>query len=163
MKTFFRLILPLLALSFVAGAKKTPEVTVRFHTEANRLDGERFATPVQLRFPPRQTYIERVPSISERQIKAIYPFQAPDGSWGCAFMLDHSGKLNLEVISTERRGSSVVAFVSTKNGTHQVIDMQIDKVITDGIISIPSGLTEMEVGALQKAFPTIGQTPAKRG
>lgn len=163
MKIFLRLLLPVFALCFVAGAKKTPEITVRFHAEANRLDGERFATPVQLKFPPRQTYIERVPSISERQIKAIYPFQAPDGSRGCAFMLDNSGRLNLEVISTERRGSSIVAFVSTKNGTHQVIDMQIDKIITDGIISIPSGLTDLEIAALQKAFPTIGQAPAKRG
>lgn len=162
MKTFFRLILPLLALSFVAGAKKNPEITVRFHAEANRLDGERFATPAQLKFPPRQAHIQRVPTISERQIKGIFPFQAPDGSWGCAFKLDASGRLALEVLSTERRGSSIVAFVGTKSGTHQVIDMQIDKVITDGIITIQHGLTELEVAALRKAFTTLGQTATTR-
>jgi hypothetical protein len=160
MKIFVRLILPLVALCFVAAAKK-PEVSVRFHSEANRLDGERFASPIQLKNPPRETFIQRVPTISERQIKAIFPFQAPDGTWGCSFMLDHSGRLNLEVLSTERRGSSFVAFVGTKKGTHQVIDMQIDKVITDGIITIQYGLTELEVAALQKAFPTLGQASKK--
>lgn len=155
MKRYFRLFLPILALCFVAFAKKQPDVTVRFHAEANRMDGERFSTPAQLKYPPRQTFLQRIPAISERQIKAIYPFQAADGTWGCAFMLNPSGRLALEVLSTDRRGSSVVAFVSTKTGTHQVIDMQIDKVITDGIITIQHGLTELEVAALQKAFPAI--------
>lgn len=158
MKFLFRL-LPIIALCFVAAAKK-PTITVRFHAEANRLDGERFSTPVQLKYPPRQTFIQRVPVVSERQIKAIYPFQAEDGTWGCSFLLDNSGRLGLEVVSTERRGSSLVAFVSTKTGTHQVIDMQIDKVITDGIISIQHGLTELEVAALRKGFKSIAPSTA---
>lgn len=146
----------LLALSFLGMAKK-PEITVRFFAEANPHDTEKFSRPITFHNPERQGFIESVPSIHEKYIKAIYPFQARDGSWGCAFQLDNSGRINLEVVSTERRGSYLVAFVSTKGGTHQVTELLIDKPIRDGIISIPSGLTEMEVGALTKAFPTIGQ------
>lgn len=162
MKALFRLVLPIVALVFVAAAKKQPEITVRFHAEAKRLDGERFAQPVQLKNPPRAAYLERVPTISERQIKAIYPFEATDGSWGCAFKLDQSGRLALEVLSTDRRGSSIVAFMGTKLGTAQVIDMQIDRPVNDGIVSIPYGLTRMQIEALEKAFPVLGQPTKKR-
>jgi hypothetical protein len=159
----FRLLsLSLLALCLIAGAKKEPELTVRFHREANRLDGEQFANPVQLRFPPRQAYIEKIPSISERHIYAIYPMQAPDGTWGCTFQLNPSGRMNLEVLSTEFRGKSLVVFISTKRGVHQVIDMQIDKPISDGIISVPNGLSQMEIAALEKAFPIMGQVGKKK-
>jgi hypothetical protein len=121
------------------------------------MDGERFANPVKLLYPPRDAFVQKVPTISERQIKSMYPYQAVDGSWGCAFQLDASGRLALEVLSTEKRGSSVVVFIGTKSGAHQVIDMKVDKVITDGIVTIPRGLTEMEVEALKKNFPPMPQ------
>lgn len=155
-------LLPVLAavlLVFTAGTSKKPDLTVRFHAEANERDSDRFAQPVTLRFPPRQAFIERVPSLNERHVRAIYPFQAADGSWGCAFQLDGSGRLNLEVLSTERRGRSLVVFVGTKGGTHQVIDMLIDRRITDGIITVQRGLTELEVQALRKKFPAITAAP----
>jgi hypothetical protein len=162
MNALIRLLTPLLALAFLGAAKKQPEITVRFHAEAKRLDGERFSSPVQLRHPPRQAYIERVPTISERHIKAIYPFEATDGTWGCAFQLDGSGRLALEVMSTDRRGSSLVPFMGTKLGAVQLVDMQIDKIVSDGLVSIPYGLTRMQVEALEKAFPIIGQPKKKR-
>src|SRR5687767_13402755 len=101
------------SLCFLGMAKKESPITVRFHAEANAHDTEKFAAPVPFKNPPRQGFIERVSVISERQIKAIYPFEAPDGSWGCAFMLDNRGRLALEVVSTQRRGSSLVAFIAT--------------------------------------------------
>jgi hypothetical protein len=59
------------------------------------------------------------------------------------------------MISAEQRGHSIVAFVGTKKGTRQVIDMIIDRRITDGLITIPSGLTEEEMLLLRKNFHTI--------
>src|SRR5690349_18301086 len=125
MKSACRLFIPLIALLLLCGAAKKPELTVRFHTEANQRDGDAFASPIQLKYPPRPAFIEKVPSLSERNIQAIYPFEAPDGTWGCAFKLDNSGRINLEVLSTERRGTSLIAFVSTKANTHQVAEMII--------------------------------------
>ena len=145
--------LALAALCCLGFGRKEFAVTVRFFAEANRNDTERFSSPIQFRNPPRAAFVEKVPSISERNIKAVYPFRANDGTMGCAFRLDDSGRVNLDVVSTERRGSSMVAFVSTKGGTHQVIDMVIDRTVSDGIISIQRGLTELEIAAIVKQWP----------
>jgi hypothetical protein len=150
-----RILLLVLAAGSLAMARKAP-VTVRFFAEANRMDTNSFASPIQLHFPEREAYIEKIPSINEGMIEAIYPFQAADGSWGAAFKLDHKGRIDLELLSTERRGTSLVVFVGTKTGTHRVIDMIIDKPVRDGIITIPRGLTEMEIGSLTKEFPAWG-------
>lgn len=156
MNSVLRLIPAALALACLAMAKQ-PDVSVRFFAEANQRDGEPFSKPVTMHFPERQAYIEKIPSISERSIKAMYPFQATDGTWGASFLLDNKGRIDLEVVSTERRGSSMVIFVVTKKGVHQVIDMIIDKPVRDGIISIPRGLTELEIAALTKVYPIIGK------
>ena len=56
------------------------------------------------------------------------------------------------MLSTERRGSSMVIFVVTPKGIHQVIDVLIDKKVRDGVITIPSGLTALEIAALKKEY-----------
>ena len=151
MKSAPRLFPVLLALACLAMAKK-PSVTVRFYAEANARDGEPFSKPITLHYPERQAYIERVPSISEQSIKAMYPFQVLDGSWGAAFKLDNKGRIDLEVLSTERKGSSMVIFVVTPKGIHQVVDVLIDRKVRDGVIIIPRGLTELEITALKKEY-----------
>ena len=157
MKFALRFLPAVLALACLAMASQ-PAVSVRFYAEANARDGEPFSKPITLHNPERQSYIERIPAINERNIKMMsHPVQAADGSWGVSFMLDDKGRLDLEVVSTERKGSSMVVFVVTKKGIHQVIDMLIDKPVRDGIISIQRGLTEMEVAALSKAYPVAGQ------
>lgn len=159
-KNLLRLLPAMVACLFLGMAKK-PLITVRFYAEANKLDTDRFAKPFTFRNPPREGYVENVPTIHEKFIKAIYPFQARDGTWGCAFQLDGSGRINLEVVSTERRGTMLVAFIGTKGGVHQVVELLIDKPIRDGIISIPSGLTELEIAALTKQWPVLGQRKKK--
>ncbi len=155
-RTTLYCLLALLACGFLGMAQK-PKLTVRFYEEANERDTDRFARPFLFHHPDRKGFLNNIPPIHEKMIKAVYPFQAPDGSWGCTFILDHSGRLALEVISTSRNGSTLVAFVSTKNGTHQVVDLLVDKPITDGIISIPRGLTELETAAISKTWPVLGQ------
>jgi hypothetical protein len=150
-----RLLPALLACVFLGMGKK-PTIIVRFYAEANQQDTERFAQPINLKHPPRQAYIERVATLHEKQIQAIYPFQASDGSWGCAFKLDNQGRLGLSIISAERRGGTIVGFIGTKSGTHQAAELTIDKPIHDGIITIPNGLTELEIGALTKEYPVLG-------
>ena len=135
-------------------AKKT-EVTVRFFEEANAMDTDKFARVITFKHPPRKGYISSIPAVHEGMIKAVYPFQAPNGTWGCAFKLDESGQMSLEILSTQAR-HSVVAFVSTKTGTHQAAELLIDQRITDGIISIPNGLTDLEIEAIKQNWPVIG-------
>jgi hypothetical protein len=139
-----------------------PKVTVRFHTETNKQDGNTFAMPVKLKFQQRQTYLARVPEFSERNIQAIYPFRSSDGSWGCVFQLDPQGRLRLETMSSEAQGSALVVFIGTKNGQHQVVDMLIDKPVLDGIITVPRGITDLEALVLSQQFPVIGQEKNKK-
>ena len=146
----------LAACASLAMAKKYP-VTVRFFAEANALDGSTFSNPIKFESARREGHIEKIPTVSERNIEAIYPFRAPDGTMGCAFKLDRSGTIALDVLSTERRGSALVAFVGTKKGVHQVIDMIIDRPVNDGIITIQRGLTTLEVVALRKQWPVMGE------
>ena len=154
MKSVARLFLIVLALAGL-GMSQKPAVTVRFYAEANARDTEAFSKPVTLHNPEREAFIEKVPSISERSIKAMYPFQVTDGSWGAAFKLDNDGRINLEVLSTNRRGSSMVIFVVTAKGAHQVVDVVIDRKVRDGVIVIPRGLTPLEMEALKKRYGAL--------
>jgi len=155
MKLVTSLLAAPLLLCLCTGMAKKPDFMVRFYAEANEQDTERFASPVKLKYPPREAFVERVPTVSERNIKGVYPFPATDGTWGCSFKLDPSGRLALEIASTEHRGRAMVAFVGTKKGTHQVIDMMIDQRISDGIITIQHGLTTLEMDMLQRQFPDM--------
>lgn len=161
MKSGLRFLAIVLALACLGMARKQA-VTVRFYAEGNARDGASFSRPIKVGQPPREIYIESIPSINEHNLKAIYPFQASDGSWGAYFQLDQKGRIDLEVVSTERRGTVMVAFIGTANGVHQVIDMVVDKPILDGIIAIPRGMTELEVAALTKEYPIMGQVKKKR-
>ena len=148
------LLLLVLALGSLGFAKK-PVITVRFHVEANARDGQPFAMPITFHNPERQGFMTQIPAVSERNVEAIFPFPAADGTSGCAFKLDNFGRTALEEMTISNRGAAVVAFVGTKTGTHQVIDMVVDKVIRDGIISIPRGLTDLEINALEMEFKNM--------
>lgn len=160
MKPQFSLLLALLGLPLLGMASKPP-VIIRFYVEANANDTDHFATPIDLHHPDRKAFIEKVPVIHERMIKAVYPYETPDGTWGCALKLDENGRIDLEVASTEHRSGTMVVFVGTKTGTHQVVDMLIDKPIKDGVINVPYGLTHLEVEALAQEFGVIGQKKKK--
>jgi hypothetical protein len=162
-----RLLLPVIALCCLGMAERPPAISVRFFAEANARDSSTFSTPIK--FGDREAFLEKVPTIHERQIRAIYPFKAPDDTWGCAFKLDNDGRLGLELVSTSRRGSYLVGFLGTKKGNHRMVDMIIDRTVTDGIISVPRGLTDLEIAVLSKEFKVLrGATavpklkPAKR-
>ena len=146
-----------LSHSCPAMTKKTP-IAVRFHTEANKNDSDAFSIPVNLIYQKRQAYLSKVADISEKMIEKILPFPAKDGSWGCVIKLNPQGRIRLENMSGMMRGSALVIFVTTEVSRHQVADMIIDRVVTDGIITIPRGLTDLEVALLKKEFKVLGET-----
>jgi hypothetical protein len=154
----FRTLLPILALFLVAFAKKPPQATVRFHTEANQQDTEQFAVAISLQNPPRKVYMQKIPFLSENDVDAIYPFAAQDGTMGCAFKFNYHGTLELDTQSIMRRGTVILGYI---NGRF-VTDMLIDKRVSDGILTIPSGLTPVEIASLQKRFHTLGDPKSKK-
>ena len=164
MKSAFRFVsLTVLALALLGMAQKPPGIIVRFYVEANKQDTETFSTPVTLKNPPRQAFIEKIPVVSEKSFRAIFPFRSADGTWGCAFKLDDQGKLDLDTVSSSKRGYAIVPLIITKVGRHQFAELVIDRPVHDGIISIPSDITELEIAELKKTYPVIGQEPKKKG
>jgi hypothetical protein len=158
LRPFLIALCALSTFSFLGAAKRQPKVSVRFHTEANALDGDSFAMAAMLQHPVRETHLGKIPEFTEQNVIAIYPFPAPDGSMGCAFKLDRQGQIALSTLSLERRGTSLVAFVNGR----QVIDMLIDRPVKDNVVTIQRGLTPQEIASLEKRFHILGEN-AKRG
>jgi|SRR5579862_9164949 len=151
------LCLLLLAASLTAMGKKQPPFSIRFYAEGNPQDTGTFATQIQLLSPPKMVYIQKIPALSERDIIAAYPFDAADGSKGCGFKLDDHGTMMLDSISVEKRGTMLVAVVNGR----QVVDLQIDKRISDGIVVIPNGLQPLEIEMIKKRFHMMGPAATK--
>ena len=155
---FMRFLLPLLGLCLIAGASK-PKVTVRFHVQVNEVTGEPFSMNTRAPGSNENLTLSKVSSINETDIKAIYPFPAPDGSIGCAFRLDAHGQLMINTLSTESRGATLVGFINGRPVTAMLIDRQI----TDGMVVINQGILPEELQLLVKAFPVLGQNQNKKG
>ncbi len=137
-----------------AGSKhRDPSIAIRFHAQVNTFDPT-FAAQVKIGNPPRQLIVEKIPSLSERDIVGFYPFKAADGSFSAAFQLDRHGSIILQSLSLEKRGQSILAAVNAR----PVALLTVDKTITDGIIYIPSGLTLDEIHQMGASFSLIGQT-----
>lgn len=144
------LLLPLRAPA--GGHRLDPNITVRFFVQATTFDTS-FATKVEVGTPPREVIIEKIPSISERDIASFYPFQAPDGTYAVAFQLDRHGQIILETLSSSKRGSLLIAAINGR----VISPLLIDKAITDGIIYVPSGFTQPELRALGSSFLITGR------
>jgi len=131
--------------------KKQPTLSIRFYTQTSQQDTDSFAAPVTL-LNGQQTYIDQIASISDRDIVAVYPFPVADGSGGCAFKLDDHGQIALDSLSVEKRGTLLIATI----GSRQVSDILIDQRVSDGVLTIPSGINTDEMKQILAKFPVMG-------
>jgi hypothetical protein len=150
MRHRFFLIL-LLALCCLGMAKKKPAFSIRFYTETSSNDSDTFAAPVTL-LNGKPTYVDQIAAISERDIVAIYPFAVADGSGGCTFKLDDHGTISLDTLSVAKRGTQLIAVIDGQ----QIADILIDQRVSDGIVTIPGGITTDEMKKMLKKYPVIG-------
>jgi hypothetical protein len=137
------------------GMANKPKVTVRFYVETNALDGEATSNPVHLRFANKDIHVGKMPPFSELNFRSVLPYRTSDGTWGCVIQLDTQGTMRLDTLSNEARNASMVVFVSTKQGVHQVVDMIIDRNVKDGVLTIPCGLTDGEIAVFRQQFKVI--------
>jgi len=154
----FRLALLLLALCLPpgarAGAQRQPEIAVRFLLTADPRDGATFVTT--LTWQGRPVVVSRVPVFSEREIVSIFPFTAEDGTFGCALQLNDSGRVALQTITVAHRGGRAFILV----GGRVITPLALDRIVSDGIVTIPFGLTEADIRGLGKSFRIM---PEARG
>lgn len=149
------LLLVTLSPSALAGSSNRKKVVfaIRIHGEGSPEDGEKFTAPVTL-LDGRQAILSIMPLLSEHDIKAVYPFRAANGSGGAYLRLDAHGANLLTEFSIERMGRKQILAVMV-NG-RQVVDLEIDKPVRDGVFVIPFGLTMTEEAQLVNSYPIIG-------
>ncbi len=141
------ILLPALT-GYGGGSKKKTEIAVRFHAQADANDGEVFSSPLTIGDPPRDIFISKIPVVSENDITSVYTFPASDGTLGAYFRLDSHGRFSLEAITVAKKGGILVGMVNGRPAT----TLFIDKIIKDGVIGIPSGLTITEIELMEKEF-----------
>ena len=147
----------LLGLCCLGMGRKKLDLSIRFYTQTSQADSDSFAVPVSM-LNGQKTYIDQVAAISEHDIIAIYPFTAADGSGGCTFKLDDHGTISLDTLSVAKRGTLLIG---TIDGT-QLSDILIDQRISDGIVTIPNGITTDMMKELLKRYPVIGGKGGKK-
>jgi hypothetical protein len=143
----------------MAGTSKPP-LSLRFHTETNPNGGDEFTLKVPLPDSNQTLCLSKVAVISEQDVMAIFPFPANDGTQGCALKLDEHGRIALDTLSQESRGTMLLGFLNTR----LVSAVQIDRHVTSGVLYIARGLTPQEIGILSKHFPALGaKKKSKKG
>jgi len=146
-----------IALLVVAsGEAKKPRCTFRAHTEANASDGPVFSTEIRSMLSGKKVVIEKMPSLSERDVVSFQAYPASDGSYGALLQLNDHGRIALDSLSIERRGTFLFIFVNGR----PLAELQIDRRVSDGKIYIASGLTSNDIELMKKEWRPI--TPAKK-
>jgi len=152
MKTGF--VAALCAVLFLPSAfAKGRHCTLRVHAEANSHDGTVFSKAIRSQFPGKKVVIEKTPSLSELDVVAFRPYPASDGSYGVLLQLDDHGKMALDALSIERRGSLLFIFINGR----AVTELQVDRRVSDGQIYLPSGLSPKDIELMRKDWRIIGE------
>jgi|SRR5438876_7974179 len=126
---------------------------LRVHAQANPRDTEVFATSVRAQVSGKEVAIEKMPWISEQDVIAFSPYPARDGTYGALLQLDEHGRVVLDTLSVERRGSFLFVFVNGR----PITELEVDKRISDGKIFIRSGLTAADIESMKRDWRLIPQ------
>jgi hypothetical protein len=136
-----------------AGVAKQRHCIFRVHAQANPQDTAVFSTSVRAQVSGKNVAIEKIPRISEQDVIAFYPYAAANGTYGALFQLDEHGRIALDALSIERRGSLLFVLINGR----PITELEIDKRVSDGKIYIPSGLSAADIGLMKKDWRLIGQ------
>jgi hypothetical protein len=143
----------IVAFLTISATGKDRHCVFRVHAEANPHDTAVFSSSVQALFSGKQVAIERIPRLSERDVVAFYPYSAADGTYGALFQLDEHGRIALDELSVERRGTLLFVLINGRPLTELLVDQRV----SDGRIYIASGLTKADIDLMKKDWRLIGQ------
>lgn len=143
----------MVAVCLSAALAKPARCTFRLHCEANAHDTDVFATHYVSKFTGKPIVIEKTATITEFDVAGFYPVPASDGTFGALIQLNDHGRLVLDTLSVERRGSDLFVFINGR----QITELQIDRRVSDGKVYVPSGLTSADIALMRKQWKMIGQ------
>ncbi len=136
---------------------KSRHCIFRVHAEANPRDSSAFASAVKATISGKQVAIQKVASLSESDVVAFSAYTAPDGTFAALLRLDDHGRVMLDTLSMEHRGSLLYLFMNGRALT----ELQVDKRVSDGQIYIPSGLTAFDLKLMRKDWKVIAPKKSK--
>ena len=84
---------------------------------------------------------------------SVFPVLGQERNLWRAAQLDEHGRVVLDTLSVERRGSLLFVFINGR----PITELEIDKRVSDGKIYIPSGLTSADIELMKKDWRMIGQ------
>jgi len=142
-----------LVFALAESVAKQRHCTLRVHAQANSRDTEVFATSVRAQISGKNVAIEKMPWISERDVMAFSSYPAENGTYGALIQLDEHGRVVLDTLSVERRGTFLFLFINER----LITALQVDKRVSDGKIYIPSGLTAADIDLMKKDWRLIGR------
>jgi hypothetical protein len=153
-------ILAILIVAFFASSAtgKDRHCTFRVHAEANPNDTATFSSSVKAMFSGKTVAIERLPRLSEQDVVAFYPYPTADGNYGALFQLDEHGRIALDALSIERRGTLLFVLINGR----PVTELQVDQRVSDGRVYVASGLTKADIELMKKCWRLIGEKKKKR-
>jgi len=152
MKTLCAFALSLL-LALPAAIAKERHCIFRVHAQGNSQDTAVFSTSVRAQVSGKDVAIEKIPRISEQDVIGFYPYPAANGTYGALFQLDEHGRIALDTLSIERRGSLLFVIINGR----PITELEIDKRVSDGKIYIASGLTAADITLMKKDWRLLGQ------
>jgi hypothetical protein len=152
MRGFVASILCFFVFGGVAEARK-PHCTLRAHLEGNANDSDVFSSQLTSPTTGRNVVIQKTPAISEHDVVGFTTYPNRDGSYGALFALNDHGKLALDTLSIEKRGTFLYVFVNGK----PVAELQIDRRVSDGKLYVASGLSAADVELMKKQWPAKGR------
>jgi hypothetical protein len=133
---------------------KAPHCMLRIHAEANAQDTDVFASSIRAQVSGKPVFIEKIPSISERDVIGFHPYALGNGNYGVLFQLNDHGRLALDTVSVEHRSGYLFIFINGR----AITEMQIDKRVSDGKIYISSGIKEADVQLMKKDWRILGDS-----
>jgi hypothetical protein len=141
------------AFALIDAAAKERHCTFRVHAQANPQDTDVFSISARAASSGKEVAIEKLPWITEHDVRAFSPYPAQNGTFGALFQLDDHGRTVLDTLSVERRGGFLFVLINGR----MVTELLIDKRVSDGKIYVPSGLTAADVELMKKQWRVAGQ------
>src|SRR5207253_2169278 len=142
-----------LLVALPIGFAKERHCIFRVHVQGNPQDTAVFATSVRAQLSGKEVAIEKMPWISERDVIGFYPYPAANGTYGALFQLDEHGRIALDTLSIERRGSLLFVLINGR----LITPLEIDKRVSDGKIYVSSGLSSADIELMKKDWRLLGQ------
>ncbi len=149
MTRFASLLLVLLA-PFLVSMSKKKSYSITFHSQASDNELPKSTFPIDLE--GQRMVFKIVPELSQVNVAAFHPFPSETNiGKGIALQMDTTGANTLEILTRTRSGEYLLALVDGKPADYVIMD----RVISDGLITIWQGVSDEVIKEMEKKIPHI--------